>query len=110
MKEYELLRIQLLKTLVQMEEKLLVGVEKEKFQYYTTTESRDENLTFQQDKLQLKAVFSVSELSDYLGVSADCIYTMVREKQIPFVRIRRRILFYRESINSWINTPLRILE
>nr|WP_090716876.1 excisionase family DNA-binding protein [Paenibacillus typhae] len=55
----------------------------------------------------MKAVFSVLELSDYLGVSSDCIYTMVRENQIPFVRVRRRILFYRDSINSWIhaNSP-----
>nr|WP_280789101.1 excisionase family DNA-binding protein [Paenibacillus sp. PastF-3] len=52
----------------------------------------------------MKAVFSVTELSDYLGVSSDCIYTMVRENQIPFVRVRRRILFYRDSINSWIHT------
>ncbi|WHY22194.1 excisionase family DNA-binding protein [Paenibacillus sp. G2S3] len=47
---------------------------------------------------------SVLELSDYLGVSSDSIYTMVREKQIPFIRVRRRILFDRDSINSWIHT------
>jgi excisionase family DNA binding protein len=104
MKEYELLRIQLLKTLVQMEEKLLVSIEKEKHQSNTTAESGDGKITFQQDNLQMKSVFSVSELSDYLGVSTDSIYTMVREKQIPFVRIRRRILFYRDAINSWINS------
>lgn len=104
MKEYELLRIQLLKTLVQMEEKLLVTIEKEKFQSNATAECGDEKITFQQDNLHMKPVFSVSELSDYLGVSTDSIYTMVREKQIPFVRIRRRILFYRDLINSWINT------
>jgi excisionase family DNA binding protein len=85
-----------------MEEKLLVSVENEKFQSYATVESRDEKFNFQQDNLQVKVVLSVSELSEYLGVSTDCIYTMVRENQIPFVRIRRRILFYRDSINSWI--------
>lgn len=107
MREYELLRIQLLKTILQMEEKLLVSVEKENYQSYAAAESRDEKVTFQKNDIHLKAVFSVLELSDYLGVSTDCIYTMVRENQIPFVRIRRRILFHRESINSWIqtNTP-----
>lgn len=104
MSEYELLRIQLLKTLVQMEEKLLVCVEKEKFQSYATVESRDENLIFRQNNPQQQAVLSVSELSNYLGVSTDCIYTMVRENQIPFIRVRRRILFERDSINSWIHT------
>lgn len=104
MREYDLLRIQLLKTLVQMEEQLLVSVGKEKFQSGTTAGSSDRNSTVQQAELPMKAVFSVSELSDYLGVSTDCIYTMVRENQIPFVRVRRRILFYRDSITSWIHT------
>jgi excisionase family DNA binding protein len=49
-----------------------------------------------------KGVFTVKELSDYLCVSLDSIYAMVREKQIPFVRIRRRILFYRDSIDNWL--------
>lgn len=104
MREYELLRIQLLKTLVQMEEQLLVSVGKEKFQTDITADSSDGNSTLQQTELPMKAVFSVSELSDYLGVSTDCIYTMVRENQVPFIRVRRRILFYRDSINSWIHT------
>ncbi|MEK4324689.1 excisionase family DNA-binding protein [Paenibacillus sp. FSL R7-0312] len=104
MSEYEILRIQLLKTLVQMEEQLLVGVGKEKFQSDTVADGSDVNSAAQQVELQMKPVFSVTELSDYLGVSSDCIYTMVRENQIPFVRVRRRILFYRDSINSWIHT------
>ncbi|MEK5034786.1 excisionase family DNA-binding protein [Paenibacillus sp. FSL R7-0302] len=104
MSEYEILRIQLLKTLLQMEEQLLVSIGKEKFQSNTTADSGDGNSTLQQAELQMKVVFSVSELSNYLGVSTDCIYTMVRENQIPFVRVRRRIIFYRDSINSWIHT------
>lgn len=103
-REYDLLRIQLLKTLVQMEEQLLVSVGKEKFQSGTTADSSDRNLSVQEPELPMKAVFSVSELSDYLGVSTDCIYKMVRENQIPYVRVRKRILFNRNSITSWIQT------
>jgi excisionase family DNA binding protein len=51
-----------------------------------------------------KAVFTVKELSDYLCVSQDSIYAMVREKQIPSVRIRKRILFHRDSIDSWLKS------
>ncbi|WP_367618614.1 excisionase family DNA-binding protein [Paenibacillus andongensis] len=51
-----------------------------------------------------KAMFTVKELSSYLCVSQDCIYAMVREKQIPYVRVRRRILFHRDSIDSWLKT------
>nr|WP_261306273.1 excisionase family DNA-binding protein [Paenibacillus andongensis] len=49
-------------------------------------------------------MFTVKELSSYLCVSQDCIYAMVREKQIPYVRVRRRILFHRDSIDSWLKT------
>jgi excisionase family DNA binding protein len=48
------------------------------------------------------AVLSVRELATLLGVSTDSIYTMVREHQIPFFRVRRRILFYRLAIEKWI--------
>jgi len=94
-----------MKTLIKLEKRLLAGVGKEKLQSCASAaESKDENCTIQEVANPAKAVFSVSELSDYLGVSTDCIYTMVRENQIPYVRVRRRILFYRESINSWIHT------
>lgn len=51
-------------------------------------------------------LISVIELSSYLGVSTDSIYTMVREKQIPHMRIRRRILFHRNAIDSWIQESI----
>ncbi|OMD92802.1 hypothetical protein BSK67_18630 [Paenibacillus odorifer] len=61
-----------------------------------------------QENNQFKAVLSVAELSNYLGVCTDSIYTMVRENQIPHVRIRRRILFHREGIDTWIhNSTIR---
>ncbi|OZB96932.1 DNA-binding protein [Paenibacillus sp. XY044] len=50
----------------------------------------------------MKSVFSVSDLSNYLGISRDSVYSMVREKQIPHFRVRRRILFHRETIEIWI--------
>jgi len=103
MREYDMLRIQLLKTLLQMEEKLLEGLDKEKNQPNIAIESRGKKVPLQKDEIPLKAVFSVSELADYLGISTDSIYTMVRENQIPYVRIRRRILFNREAINSWVH-------
>jgi excisionase family DNA binding protein len=48
------------------------------------------------------AVFSVRELALFLGVSTDSVYTMVREQQIPYFRVRRRILFYRNAIEKWV--------
>ncbi|WP_192715210.1 helix-turn-helix domain-containing protein [Paenibacillus sp. OAE614] len=51
-----------------------------------------------------KITYSVAELSELLGVSPDSIYTMVREKQIPFLRIRRRIIFHKETIEEWLRS------
>jgi excisionase family DNA binding protein len=45
---------------------------------------------------------NVQGVAEYLGVHPDTIYNMVREKQIPHFRVRRRILFSVETIDAWI--------
>jgi len=50
----------------------------------------------------MKKILTVSELASYLQVSTDSIYAMVREKQIPHIRVLRRILFNTELIEEWI--------
>jgi excisionase family DNA binding protein len=49
-----------------------------------------------------RKTMNVQEVAEYLGVHQDTIYTMVRQKQIPHFRIRRRILFNQVSIDAWI--------
>ena len=49
-----------------------------------------------------KKTLTVQDVADYLGVHSDTVYTMVREKQIPHFRIRRRIFFSIEAIDAWI--------
>lgn len=44
----------------------------------------------------------VKEAADFLGVSQDVIYRMVRERQIPHFRVRSKILFCKETILDWI--------
>lgn len=45
---------------------------------------------------------TVQEAADYLGVSTDTIYNMVREKQIPHIRVRRRIFFRIDTLDIWL--------
>lgn len=45
---------------------------------------------------------TVNDAAEYLGVCTDTIYTMVKQKQIPHFRLRRRILFSQETIDAWI--------
>lgn len=50
-----------------------------------------------------KQTMTPLELANFIGVSKDLIYQMVRENKLPFVRIGRRILFRRETIVLWMN-------
>lgn len=52
-------------------------------------------------KLNRKTL-TAQEVADYIGVCIDTIYTMVREKQIPHLRVRRRIFFSVETIDAWM--------
>lgn len=49
-----------------------------------------------------KITLDVKEAAALVGVSTACIYSMVRENQIPFVRVRKRVLFHREKIEEWL--------
>ena len=45
---------------------------------------------------------SVKEAAAYIGgVHPDTIYTMVKRKEIPHFRIRRRIMFSKEALDAW---------
>jgi excisionase family DNA binding protein len=50
----------------------------------------------------MKIVMNVSELADLLGVSEDSIYRAVRLGQLKCVRLGRRIIFHRPSIEAWL--------
>lgn len=49
-----------------------------------------------------RKTLTAHEIAQYIGVHVDTIYTMVKQKQIPHVRVRRRILFSVETIDAWI--------
>ncbi len=52
--------------------------------------------------MEQQRIMTVKDLSDYIGVHKDTIYTMVRQKEIPHFKIRRRIFFSQEAIDIWI--------
>ncbi|MEH7223896.1 helix-turn-helix domain-containing protein [Bacillus sp. JJ1566] len=49
-----------------------------------------------------RKTLTTEEVADYIGVHKDTIYTMVRQKQIPHIRVRRRIFFSIETIDAWM--------
>ncbi len=56
----------------------------------------------------MKQIITVNELASYLQVSTDSIYAMVREKQIPHIRVRRRILFSMDMIEEWMRSKAHL--
>lgn len=50
----------------------------------------------------MRSTMTVKETSEFLGVSVDTIYRMVRQKQIPHFRVRKRIFFRADSLEEWM--------
>lgn len=49
-----------------------------------------------------RKTITAQEAANYLGVHVDTVYTMVRQRQIPNIRVRRRILFSVETLDYWM--------
>jgi excisionase family DNA binding protein len=49
-----------------------------------------------------KLTLDIKEAAALIGVSHTTMYTCVREGQIPFVKVRGRILFHRDTIEAWL--------
>ncbi len=49
-----------------------------------------------------KMTMTVDEIAEELQVSTTTIYTMVRQNEIPHIKVRGRILFYRPTIEKWL--------
>lgn len=49
-----------------------------------------------------RRTITVVEAAEYLGVSKDLVYNMVKVGQLPFIRIGRRVLFRVETLERWM--------
>jgi len=50
-----------------------------------------------------KTLYSSKEIADYLGISKDTLYRMIKRKQIPFYKVGKLIKFDRSEINAWVS-------
>jgi excisionase family DNA binding protein len=53
--------------------------------------------------VEQKEMMTVKELSNYICVSETTVRKLIRESQIPFIRILSKILFKKEDIDIWLN-------
>lgn len=53
-----------------------------------------------------RSTLTAKEVAEYLGISLDMVYLLVREKRIVHFRIGSRILFKKEAIDNWIESQM----
>jgi excisionase family DNA binding protein len=53
-----------------------------------------------------ESAIEVRDVSEMLKVSASKVQTMVALKEIPHVRLGRRILFFRSDVEAWLNEKM----
>lgn len=49
-----------------------------------------------------KETLTVKDVAAYLRVHTDLVYALVKQKQIPHMRLGSRILFTKESVHHWV--------
>ena len=52
-----------------------------------------------------RILITVKEVSELLGVSLNTVYTMVRNNEIPYIKIRGKVMFNRNIIEDWTKNP-----
>lgn len=50
----------------------------------------------------MKITLDVKEVAALLGVSTATIYAMVRQGEIPHLKVRSKILFHRDTLEEWV--------
>jgi len=53
-------------------------------------------------KMVKKRLLIVKEASEYLGITENALYCMVYRRQIPFVKIGKRLKFDKIDLDKWI--------
>ena len=53
-------------------------------------------------KMVEKSLLTVKEASKYLGITENALYCMVYRRQIPFVKIGKRLRFDKIDLDKWI--------
>jgi excisionase family DNA binding protein len=49
-----------------------------------------------------KKLMTVKEVSDYIGLASDTIYTMVSQRRIPYVKVGRLVKFDQAMLDAWL--------
>jgi excisionase family DNA binding protein len=48
--------------------------------------------------------FNIQELSEYLGVTINTLYSWVSQKKVPYVKVGRLVRFDVKKIDEWLES------
>ena len=51
-----------------------------------------------------REILSVPEALEFLGISRSLLFRLMRERAIPFVKIRKRVVFIKADLLSWLKS------
>lgn len=51
---------------------------------------------------QIETLWEVSDVALFLKKTPDALYKMVERRQIPYIKISRRVYFDRDEIKKWL--------
>ncbi len=54
-------------------------------------------------KVTIEPLLSVNELSEWINVSTKIIYELIRDKEIPYTKVKGKYIFDRTKIQQWLN-------
>jgi excisionase family DNA binding protein len=49
------------------------------------------------------ALWTVRELAGFLKVSSNAVYKLVERRQVPHIRLNRKVLFDPQTIRNWLS-------
>lgn len=68
------------------------------------SKNKDSRLFLLMTQYMNKRFLGVKELSEYLGISINTIYSYIWQKKIPYIKIGRIVKFDLEKIERWLES------
>lgn len=56
------------------------------------------------NKQMKKRLLNVKEASEYTGLAVGTLYNQVSRREIPFVKLGKKLLFDLQDLDDWINS------
>jgi excisionase family DNA binding protein len=51
-----------------------------------------------------RELFTKAELMEYLRVSRGTIDKLIRRREVPFIKLGKKVLFRKKEIDAWLET------